>query len=109
MMQLPSFADDMVMMVPTTEALLHFIGVCQVCATIHNIVYNTTKKDCMVVPSPHSRVDYHTLAWVSGSALTFVDKFTYLGHVINRERMMKSISRSPKYVHGNTLLRKFSF
>ena len=107
-----SYADDMVLLAPTVEALQELIGVCQAYADRHDIVYNTTKTECMVVPPPHSRVEYQTSAWLNGSALTFVDRFTYLGHVVNRERtddddIKKQTTKLT--VIGNTLLRKFSF
>ena len=38
-----SYADDMVLLAPTTDALQDLINVCQVYAAQHDIVYNTTK------------------------------------------------------------------
>ena len=45
-----SYADDMVLLTPSADGLQHLINVCQVDAAKHNIVYNTTKTECMVVP-----------------------------------------------------------
>ena len=66
----------------------------------------------MVVPPPYSKVGYRTSASLNGCRLKFVDRFTYLGHVINKE--MKDDDDIAKQtrklsVIGNTLLRKFSF
>ena len=58
---------------------------CQVYAAKYDIVYNTTKTECMVVPPVNSKVNYHESAQLSGRALTFVDTFTYLGHVLHRK------------------------
>lgn len=52
----------------------------------HNIVYTTIKTECMVVLLLYSRVNFQTSAWLSGGALTFMDRFTYLGDAINKER-----------------------
>ena len=106
-----SYADDMVLLAPTADALQDLIDVCQVYAARHDIVYNTTKTECMVVPPAHSKVSYHKAAWLNGSALTFVDRFTYLGHIISRdmtddEDIKKQTTKL--LVVGNSLLRKFS-
>ncbi|KAG0712737.1 hypothetical protein GWK47_017775 [Chionoecetes opilio] len=42
-----SYADDMVLLAPTADALQDLINVCQVYAAKHKIVYNTTKTECM--------------------------------------------------------------
>ena len=107
-----SYADDMVLLAPTADALQDLIGVCEVYAARHDIVYNTAKTECMVVPPPRSRVAFVTSAKLNGCALTFVNRFTYLGHVINQEMtddddIKKQTTRLT--VTGNTLLRKFSF
>ena len=107
-----SYADDMVLLAPTLDALQRLIGVCEVYAARHDIVYNTTKTECMVVPPAHSKVTYRKSAWLSGCALAFVDRFTYLGHVINQamtddDDIKKQTTKL--LVTGNTLLRRFSF
>jgi len=107
-----SYADDMVLLAPTADALQDLINVCQVYGAKHDIVYNTTKTECMVVPPAHSKVNYLKSAWLNGCALTFVDRFTYLGHVICHDKtddhdIKKQTTKLT--VTGNTLLRKFSY
>ena len=108
-----SYADDMVLLAPTTDALQDLINVCQVYAAEHDIVYNTTKTECMVVPPARSKVNYLKSAWLNGSALTFVDRFTYLGHVIchdmtdDDDDIRKQTTKLT--VTANTLLRKCSY
>ena len=46
-----SYADDMVLLTPSTDALQDLTNVCQVYAAKHDIAYNSTKTECMVVPS----------------------------------------------------------
>ena len=94
------------------HALQDLIDVCQVYATKHDIVYNTTKTECMVVSPPHTKVNYVRSAWLSGRALTFVDRFTYLGHVLHRDLTDDEDIRrqtTKLMVTGNTLIRRFSY
>ena len=80
-----SYADDMVLLALSADALQDLIDVYQVYVAKHDIVYNTTNTKCMVVLPPHSKVNYPESAQLSGRALTFVDRFTYLGHVLHRD------------------------
>ena len=73
----------MVLLAPSADALQDLINVCQVYVAEHEIVYNTTKTECMVVPPVHSKVNYLESAQLSGRALTYVDRFIYLGHVLH--------------------------
>ena len=97
----------MALLTPSADALQDLINVCQVCAAKHDIVYNTTNTQCMVlVPLARSKVNYLESAQLSGRAacgvrraLTFVDRFTYLGHVLYRDMtgdaVMSSGGRPP--------------
>ncbi|KAG0724027.1 hypothetical protein GWK47_041484 [Chionoecetes opilio] len=91
---------------------MDLINVCQVYAVKHDIVYNTTKTECMVVSPARAQVNYLKTAWLGGSALTFVDRFAYLGHVISHDMTDDDdiIKQTTKLlVVGNTLQRKFSY
>ena len=44
-----SYADNMVLLAPSADALQNFINVCQVYGAKYDIVYNTTKTVCMVM------------------------------------------------------------
>ena len=44
-----SYADDMVLLVPTVTALQTLLEVCRAYARPHDIVYNTKKTVCMLV------------------------------------------------------------
>ena len=46
-----SYADDLVLLAPSADTLQDLINACQVCIAKHDIVYNTTKTECMVIPS----------------------------------------------------------
>ena len=78
-----SYADDMVLLAPTVEALQRLLVVCQEYAAQHDMIYNTTKTECMLIPPRHSRVMYHMSAELNECPLQFVSAFTYLGHVLS--------------------------
>ena len=42
-------ADDMVLLAPSVTALQTLLEVCHAYAGLHDIEYNTTKTDCMLV------------------------------------------------------------
>ena len=77
-----SYADDMVLLAPSADALQDLINMHQVYAGKHDIVCNTTNTLCMVVPL-RSKVNYLESAQLSEHALTSVGWFTYLGHVLH--------------------------
>ena len=77
-----SYADDMVLMAPTADSLQALIDECQAYATTHDIIYNTSKTECMIIPPKNKRVAYQRTALLNGCALKITDSFTYLGHVI---------------------------
>ena len=106
-----NYADDMVLLASPTDALQDLINVCQVYGAKHGIVYNTTEAECMVVPLARSKVNFPESAQLSGRVLTFVDRFTYLGHVLHRDMTDDADTRKQMTkltVTGNILLRKFS-
>ena len=44
---------------PCPCPLQQLLAVCQEYAEQHDILYNTTKTECMIIPPKHSRVNYH--------------------------------------------------
>ena len=71
-----SYTDDMVLLKSSAHALQDLINVFQVYAAKHDIVYNTNKIKCMLVPPASSKGNYLESVQLSGRALTFVDSFT---------------------------------
>ena len=49
-----SYADDLLLLIPTVTALQTLSEECRACAELHDIVYNTTKTVCMLVRSKQS-------------------------------------------------------
>ncbi|KAG0722901.1 hypothetical protein GWK47_005794 [Chionoecetes opilio] len=94
-----SYADDMVLLAPTADALQDLINVCQVYAAKHDIVYNTTKTECMVV-SP-ARAQQTTKLLVVGNTLQ--RKFSYCSREVKME-----LFRSHCYsIYCNSLWSRF--
>ena len=104
-----NFADDTVQLAPTTDVLQKLSNVCQVYVAKHGIVYNTTKTESMVVSPVHSKEDFLQSAQLSERALTLVDRFTYLGHILHRDMTDDDDKEADHQftVTGNILLRGF--
>ena len=84
-----NYTDDMVLLAPTTDVLQDLINVCQVYAAKHDIVFNTTKTEFMVIPQTHSKVN----------------RFIYFCHVLHRDMTDDDIK---KQTTKFTVTRKFS-
>ena len=106
-----SYADDMVLRVPTVTALRTLLEVCGEYALPHDIVYNTTKQYvCWSGKSNLRR--YSTRVRLGNEELSFVKEFRYLGHVMTADRrddkdIKKQFRRQTTL--GNMPARKFSF
>lgn len=107
-----SYADDMVLIAPTANALQKLINKCHSFATQHDIIYNTTKTECMIIPPKNSKVNYLQSVELGGYQLKFVNRFVYLGHVITTDRtddeaIQKQLGKLNSV--GNCIIRKFTF
>lgn len=97
------------LLAPTMKTVLDLISGCEVYACRYDIVYDNSEAECVVVlPPAHSKVTCTTPAKLNGC--TIVDKFTYLGHVINEVITDDDIKKQTTKltVTGNKLLRRFS-
>ena len=77
-----SNVDDMVLLAPTVTALQTLLELCRAYAGPHDIVYNTTKTVCMLVRPKQSQGRYSTGVRLGNEKLSFVQEFSYLGHVM---------------------------
>ncbi|MPC73643.1 hypothetical protein E2C01_067979 [Portunus trituberculatus] len=57
-------------MVPSVDSFQELVARCEVNAREHDIMYNNTKTECMVILPKNSKL---------------VDSFTYLGHVLSSD------------------------
>ena len=67
-----SNADDMVLPAPTVTALQTLLKVCRSYAAPHDIVYNTTKKVCMLVRPKQLQGRYSTIVRLGNEDLSFL-------------------------------------
>ena len=67
-------------------------------AAKHDNLDNTTKTECMVVLQAHYKMDYFESVQLSVRALTFVDRLSYLSHVLHHD--MTDEADHQAYSHG---------
>ena len=107
-----SYADDMVLLAPTVTALQLLLEVCRAYAGPHDIVYNTTNTECMLVRPKQSQGQFSTRVILGNEELSFVEEFHYLGHIMTADcRDDKDIKKQFRRQNavGGMLVRKFSF
>ena len=82
-----SYADDMVLLAPTLTALQTLLEVCmfQTYAGPRDIVYNTTKRVCMLVRPKQSQGQFSTRVGLGKEELSFVEEFRYQGHIMTAD------------------------
>ena len=51
-------------------------------AVTHNVVFNVTKSQCMIINSKFDLI-HHPTFHLNGSTLPYTEKYKYLGHTIN--------------------------
>ena len=73
-----NYADYMVLLAPTVTALQTLLEVCRAYAGPHDIVYNTTKTECMLVRPKQSQSRFSTGVRLRNDELSFVEEFSYL-------------------------------
>ena len=96
------YADDLVLMTPSSMGLSMLLSVCSEYGIEHDIKYNSTKsKKFKNIHIPNFLLNGETLPRVS--------KYKYLGHIITDLCDNDDISRQYKriYAQGNALIRKF--
>ena len=107
-----SYADDMVLLAPTVTHLQTLLQVCRAYAGPHDIVYNTTTTECMLVRPKQSQGLFSTRVKLGNEELGFVEEFRYLEHVMTVDcRDDKDIKKQFRRQNAvdNMLVRKFSF
>lgn len=77
-----SYADDMVLLSPSVKGLRKLISVCENYAARHNLTYNVNKTEVMIFRHDNSPVRMLPIT-LYGSDLRVVNKFKYLGHILN--------------------------
>ena len=106
-----SYADDMVLLSPSVDALRKLLSICEAYAVDHGLKYNTSKTEFMVFKAASKTYAHIPEVKICGSQLNRVCKFKYLGHWVcddlgdnlDVERERRSLA-----VRGNMLARRFA-
>ena len=107
-----SYADDLVVLAPSSRGLKMLLDLCQAYATEHDILFNTSKTFCMMIVPNNMRISCYPSVTLQDDLLQFVDKFSYLGHTLSNDMSSDADieqQRRKLCVRGNALVRKFSF
>ena len=80
-----SYVVDMVLLAPSVTALQTLLEVCRAYPGPHDIAYNTTKTECMLVQPTQSQGRYSTTVRLGNEELSFVVEFRYQGHVMTAD------------------------
>ena len=105
-----SWADDLVVIAPSSHALAGMMKVCDRFAEEHLMIFNTKKTKCMLFNNKNCNITEVPTIKLSGRTLQFVAEFTYLGHVISGDRSDDAdiLNQNRKLcARGNMLIRKF--
>ena len=105
------YADDMVLISPSPKGLQNLLDCCEVFASERKINFNPIKSVTMVIRAPgYSKFKFPDF-YLSGSKLTEVSEFKYLGHIIQNDlKDDKDIARATRalYATGMSIVRRFS-
>ena len=105
-----NYADDCVLLAPSSQALQALINVCNAFAKNNDMIYNCKKSMCMTFnPKRLAKFDNPTV-YLGDHALKWVEEFKYLGvsitHDLSDGRDMER-QRRYFYARGNMLIRQF--
>ena len=77
-----SYADDLVILVPTVAALNNLLSICDEFASANDNMFNTAKTRCMAFIPRGTPLKHIPMAWLSGVSLSFVGSYQYLGFTV---------------------------
>ncbi|XP_022830394.1 uncharacterized protein LOC111359167 [Spodoptera litura] len=106
-----SYADDMVLLSPSVNALRKLLYICESYAQSHGLKYNASKSVLMVFKAGNKAPSNVPPIKIAGSALERVSKVKYLGHMLTEtllddedlERERRALA-----VRCNMLARRFA-
>ena len=107
-----AYADDLAIVCPSASALNDLLRICEDFARHHYIQFSTNKSVCMNICPSSCHLSSRPDIYFCGTVLEYVEKFTYLGHVIiedfNDDEDVKKETRN-LCARGNALIRTFYF
>ena len=104
------YADDLVLISPSTRGLSSLIKECQQYGLESDILFNSSKSAVMFFkPSFMLNINFPSFK-INNESINTVDKYTYLGHIIcndSSDDMDILRQRRKIYAQGNSIMRKF--
>ena len=104
------YADDIVLLSPSSRGLNELIKCCEKYGISHSIIFNVDK--CAIMNFKSERMPKFNIPdfKLNAEVIRVVDNFKYLGHILTcNMKDDKDIARQRKkiFIQGNTLIRKF--
>ena len=80
-----SYADDMVLLAPSLDALQKLVTICENFAKEYDILYNSKKSICMCFCPKSRKLNGNYRTTLCGEELNYAQSTTYLGCVISND------------------------
>ncbi|CAK1598235.1 unnamed protein product [Parnassius mnemosyne] len=106
-----SYADDMVLLSPSINALRTLLSICETYAEAHGLKYNANKSQLLIFKAGKHQPSRVPPVVLDGVPLKLVDSFKYLGHIVTADlRDDEDIERERRAltVRANMLARRFT-
>ncbi|CAG9103211.1 unnamed protein product [Plutella xylostella] len=106
-----SYADDMVLLSPSTGGLVKLLGACEQYAEKHGLKYNVTKSEIMIFKTENKLPQEIPSFLLCKNELNCVTRFKYLGHIVTDDlKDDEDIERERRAlaVRANMLARRFA-
>ncbi len=103
------YADDLVVLSPSSAGLQQLLNVCFVYDEEHDIKYNAAKSVIMICRTKEDKSLQFPVFKLSDNALYLCNKVKYLGHILTDQMTDDDTYRQCRmlYAQANILLRKF--
>ena len=104
------YADDLVLICPSAKALRKLIGICEHYGNDHDILFHTTKTECMAIFPKSWKPGRIPRVLLYGKPLQFVSTKKYLGYIVSSSGEDKAdIQRQLRcvYARANLIARNF--
>ena len=77
------YADDIVLLAPSANAMRNMIAICNVFAKEYHVTFNCNKTKCITFTRPVESKAVRPVFVIDGKSIENVDEWSHLGHLIN--------------------------
>jgi hypothetical protein len=82
-----AYADDLIILAPTPNAMRHLLSICDDFAENFDIKFNAVKSKCIYYPPScvtHNHVaSVRPIFYIGGNPIDYVEKWSHLGHILH--------------------------